>query len=101
VAFRSETQTARITGHNASAAELAGRLQRGREQGSDERVGLRQPIVDKTGLTGTFDFTLQWSDSEGPSLFTALQEQLGLKLEPQKVPTGVLVIDHIEKPVLN
>jgi uncharacterized protein (TIGR03435 family) len=55
--------------------------------------------VDKTGLTGVFDAELVWSDSEaGPSLFTAIQEQLGLKLEAQRGPVDVLVIDHVERP---
>jgi uncharacterized protein (TIGR03435 family) len=66
------------------------------------------PVLDRTGLTGYFDFTLQigreWSagDSESwPSIFTALQEQLGLKLEPAKAAVPNLIIDHIEKPSAN
>lgn len=83
-------------------------------------------VVDKTGLTGKYDFTLKWTpnegetpmfkgpsggpagaasspvdDSNGPSLFTALQEQLGLKLDSQKGPVEVVVIDHAEKPSAN
>jgi bla regulator protein blaR1 len=66
-------------------------------------------VVDQTGLKGTYDFTLTWSDqpvgAEGgadvPSLFTAVQEQLGLKLVATKVPVEVIVIDHIEKPSEN
>lgn len=72
-------------------------------------------IVDKTNLTGTFDFDLQWTpdqipgggrgpipiapfDADGPSLFTALQEQLGLRLDAQRGAVDVLVIDAAEKP---
>jgi uncharacterized protein (TIGR03435 family) len=56
-------------------------------------------IIDKTGLAGVYDADLIWNDSEeGPSLFAAIQEQLGLKLEPTKALVDVLVIDHVEKP---
>jgi bla regulator protein BlaR1 len=77
---------------------------------------LGRAVLDKTGLTGKYDFTLQWTpdesqgppgppgmdaaappDSLGPSIFTAIQEQLGLKLESQKGPVEILVIDHAEK----
>jgi uncharacterized protein (TIGR03435 family) len=65
--------------------------------GNVERV-----IVDQSGLTGTFDIELDWSPEQAatdqPSLFSAIQEQLGLKLEPTKGPVEVLVIDHVEKP---
>ena len=87
-------------------------------------ASLGRPVVDKTGLTGYFDFNLEWTPDEtqgsgmlfgekppldsappvgssGPSIFTALQEQLGLKLESQKGPVEVLVIDRIEKPTEN
>jgi uncharacterized protein (TIGR03435 family) len=62
-----------------------------------------RPVVDQTGVPGKFDFTLEWSpdetgDSGGPSIFTALQEQLGLKLESRRVPVEILVIDRAEKP---
>lgn len=61
-----------------------------------------QPVEDKTGLTGIYDYSLSYapantSDSGLPDLFTALQEQLGLKLESQKVPVEILVIDHVDK----
>jgi uncharacterized protein (TIGR03435 family) len=60
------------------------------------------PIIDKTGITGDYDIklsyaTTRFSDSNLPDLFTALQEQLGLKLVPQKVPAETLVIDHVDK----
>ena len=73
-------------------------------------------VMDRTGLTGGFDVDLQWLpdlqgrgtppagapapaiDPDSPSIFTALQEQLGLKLESTKGPVNVLVIDHVEQP---
>jgi uncharacterized protein (TIGR03435 family) len=69
---------------------------------------LDRPVVDRTGLTGTFDFTLEFSPlsnvagaSSGsltlPSLFTALEEQLGLKLKTETAPVDVIVIDHVEE----
>jgi uncharacterized protein (TIGR03435 family) len=63
-------------------------------------------VVDKTGLSGSYDFTLEWApdeapDSSAPSLVTALREQLGLRLESQKSPVEVLVIDSIERPSEN
>jgi uncharacterized protein (TIGR03435 family) len=66
---------------------------------------LARPAVDKTGLTAAFDafhleYALGMSDT-GPSIFTALQERLGLKLESTKGPVEVLVIDHLEKPSSN
>lgn len=67
--------------------------------GTDGRL-----VVDKTGLGDKkFDFTLHWSPGagSGPSLFTALEEQLGLKLVPSKEPVNVLVLDRIEKPSAN
>jgi uncharacterized protein (TIGR03435 family) len=68
-----------------------------------DRVG--RVIVDKTGLTGQYDFTLKAAEDESqasvgpePSVFTALQEQLGLKMVPGKAPIETIVVDHIEKP---
>jgi uncharacterized protein (TIGR03435 family) len=62
---------------------------------------LGRQVVDRTGLKGNYDFTLEWTpsdpDTAAPSLFTALQEQLGLKLEAQKGSVEVLVIDSMEK----
>ena len=63
-------------------------------------------IVDKTGLTGNFEFTLRYTNQpnptdDTPSLFTALEDQLGLKLVPDRASLQVLVIDHIERPTEN
>jgi uncharacterized protein (TIGR03435 family) len=78
-------------------------------------------IVNKTGLKGNYDFTLKWTpdegqgqmrggppgdappppDASGPTIFTALQEQLGLRLESQKGPVDTIVIDHVERPSEN
>lgn len=69
---------------------------------------LGRPVIDQTGLQGRYAFTLTWSEDEasassssGPSLFTAIQEQLGLKLEAAKGPVTFLVIDHAGKPSAN
>ncbi len=63
---------------------------------------LHQPVSDATGLKGKYDFSLRWvsermPEETGPNLFRAVQEQLGLKLEPKKTPIDVLVVDHFEK----
>jgi uncharacterized protein (TIGR03435 family) len=70
-------------------------------------VFVGRTVVDRTGRAGMFDVDLTWTpdlgsqaaDPNSPSLFTALQEQLGLKLESTKGPVDVLVIDHVEKPM--
>ncbi len=83
---------------------------------------LGRTVIDKTGFTGPFDVHMQFApdeaivdpivggrigpaapaaDSSDPSIFTALQEQLGLRLEPSKGPVEVLVIDHAESPAAN
>jgi uncharacterized protein (TIGR03435 family) len=79
---------------------------------------LGRTVVDQTGLTGRYDFKLTWTPEDaavpapqsadsgadlaaGPSLFAAIPEQLGLKLESIKGPVDVLVIDHVEKPTAN
>lgn len=105
-----------LIGQGFSIASLAGLL--------SQQLG--RTVMDQTGLKGNYDFTLQWtsdqrpvampagpvgvssgadgvppSDSSGPSIFTALQEQLGLKLESTKGPVDIIVIDHIERPSEN
>jgi bla regulator protein BlaR1 len=64
-----------------------------------------RPVLDRTGVSGVFDIDLKWgtdSDTDsGPSPFTAVQEQLGLKLQASRSPVEVLVIDHIDKPSKN
>jgi uncharacterized protein (TIGR03435 family) len=66
--------------------------------------------VDQTGLTGRYDFQLIWTADESraptdgtapPGLFTAIQEQIGLKLEPVKAQIDVLVVDAVERPSAN
>jgi uncharacterized protein (TIGR03435 family) len=71
---------------------------------------LNRTVVDRTGLAGKYDLSLTWSpddgaaaapDSSAPSLFTAIQEQLGLKLQPSKGPVETLMVDHVEMPSEN
>ncbi len=80
-----------LTGGTRTIAHLAVTLQ--------SMVG--RPVVDRTGLTGAFDMDLQWDDKEGPSIFTALQEQLGLKLDSGQDRVDTLVVDHVQKPAAN
>jgi uncharacterized protein (TIGR03435 family) len=78
-----------------------------------QRAALDRPVVDKTGLTGRYDFKLAWTPDESqfggmapretpesaePDLFTAIQQQLGLKLEATRGPVDVFVIDKVERP---
>ena len=84
---------------NTSMEELAEILQ--------FRVG--RPVIDRTGLKGRWDFNLQWTTDEAqltapnapPGIFTAIQEQIGLKLQPVKAPADVLVVDAVERPGAN
>jgi uncharacterized protein (TIGR03435 family) len=74
------------------------------ELGSALELSVQAPIVDMTGRTDRFDVTLEFANlaaaapSELPSVFTAVQEQLGLRLERRVVPASVLVIDSVERP---
>ena len=90
-------------GYKLTAGALAGSL----------AFFVGRPVLDYTALTGKYDIELQWtpdavrlrsaapSEENSPSIFTALQEQLGLKLESAKGPVRTLVIDHVEKPSEN
>ena len=88
-----------LTAHDIPMASLASTL-----EGQVHRT-----VIDKTGLTGSYDFTLKWSPDDGstaqtdaaPYIFTALQEQLGLKLQPAKGPVETLIVDHAEMPSEN
>ena len=96
-----------VTAKAVSMAELAEFL-------AGPRAALGRPVVDKTGLEGVFSFTLDWTPEDNPgvanpgpaspgdvdpapSIFRAVQEQLGLKLEGRKAPVEMLIIDHAEK----
>jgi uncharacterized protein (TIGR03435 family) len=99
-----QSERGRIAAQGYSMAQLALKL----------ADALQQPIEDATSLSGKFDFQLEWapddlqpkpgspaSDSDRPSIFAALQEQLGLKLEPSKIRAEVLVVDSAVKPSVN
>jgi uncharacterized protein (TIGR03435 family) len=93
---------------NTTMAEYAQMLQEGM---------FDRPVLDQTGISGRYDLKFTFmpddslfegrgpqptvSDNPAPSFFTAIQEQLGLKLEAMKAPADVMVIDHVEKPSEN
>jgi uncharacterized protein (TIGR03435 family) len=70
-------------------------------------LALDRAVIDQTGLAGVFDADLHWMEArtggseDGTSVFTAVQEQLGLKLVPSHALVDVLVVDHIERPTTN
>jgi len=82
-----------IAGKKATVALIAERL---------GEMRLNRPVLDRTGIKGEFDFKLDYAIDDnpetGPSIFIAIQEQLGLKLEAAKGPIETLIIDHAEKP---
>lgn len=59
------------------------------------------PGIDKTGLSGVYDFTLSWNEEDGPSLASALRDQLGLQLRAEKIPVERFVLDSAQKPTAN
>jgi len=73
--------------------------------------GIDRPVLDRTGLTGTYDLVFNFTsenmppgiqlDESGPTFLEALKDQLGLKLVPETRPVDVLVIDHVEEPSPN
>jgi uncharacterized protein (TIGR03435 family) len=87
----------KVTAREISIEALAAKL--------SSTVGRK--VVDKTGLEGGYDFTLDYAPDGAdvsdprPSIYTALEEQLGLKLEPAREPVDVIVVDHIERPTAN
>ena len=102
-------QSLHLPGRNATMAELASVFQ---------RAALDRPVTDKTGLSGRYDFDLEFTpdetqfggafakrantdDSAKPGLFAAMQEQLGLRLEATRGPVEALVVDHVERPSAN
>lgn len=110
---------AKLQEAKAPGARQGMNMGRGRAQGFGASVEMLvqdlssvmgRPVIDKTGLNGKYDFVLEWTpdmaatgDSApvGPTIFTALQEQLGLRLEAQKGPVETIVIDRAEKPSEN
>lgn len=103
------SEPGKITGQGVPIGDLVALL--------SFRNRLGYPIVDRTGLTGKYDFVLLWNEDPamstiptgatdapdvlGPSIFTACREELGLVVKVQKLPSDVIVIDHIEKPSEN
>jgi uncharacterized protein (TIGR03435 family) len=102
------TRAGQIIGSGATLRQLATHLTRVR--------GVERDVVDRTGLDGRFDFAIQWTPPQavspgaddvapltgsGPSIFTALQEQVALKLESTRAPVRLLVVDRVARPTPN
>jgi uncharacterized protein (TIGR03435 family) len=125
-----KTPDGRVLGHGGMMGMMSGQLTgqgvpiQFLVQDLSQRLG--RTVLDQTGLKGNYDFTLKWTPEQGapgmmgappgagpgpdsppppyptgPSIFTAVQEQLGLKLEPTKGPVEMIIIDHVEKPSEN
>jgi uncharacterized protein (TIGR03435 family) len=114
--MRGNGTTTVAEGYAVTMAEFAGRML---------AANVDRPVIDRTGLTGRFDVRLEFvrdnipagparlngvdvpslpdppADTAGPSIFTAVQEQLGLKLSPEKGSVEVLIVDHAEKATEN
>jgi uncharacterized protein (TIGR03435 family) len=105
--FRLSPDRARLPARNATMGELAWVMQ---------RSAVDRPVVDKTGLSGRYDFDLEWTPDETqfngnvpkgnpeppkPDLFAAIEQQLGLRLEATRGPIEALVIDRVERPTAN
>jgi bla regulator protein blaR1 len=96
ISASSSSRTVDLSGTRVAMARLAEYL--------SEWAG--RPVINNTGLSGNYDFRVAWAtedapDSAGPSLFSALEEQLGLKLIAAKGPLETIVIDHVERPSPN
>ena len=97
----SAPETGSGDGHQIKAHHISMKLLAATLQG-----WIGDTVVDATGLTGLYDLNLDFNfdesmSSEGPTIFEAVQRQLGLKLEAGKGPVEVVVIDHVEKPSVN
>ncbi len=106
--FRGTPGGIMLPANNATMKDFTGLLQ---------EVVLDKPVVDQTGLKGRYDFTLKWAPDDSqfgghvpppsdaadapPNLFTAVQEQIGLKIDSTKAMVDVMVVDHVEKPTAN